>query len=184
MMIAEQKTYELQTPHLRLRALSLSEARLAMGRRRAALGRQVSAHISTAWPSPDLINSLPTIIAEMERQVGDERWVWLVIEQASERVVGDIGFHGPVVGMASVELGWQIVPASQGRGYATEAAAALLRWAAARPGVQRVIARIEPANSPSLRVAAKLGMREVASSEPRYRRFEWLVDGASSDQAD
>lgn len=179
--MAEQTIYELQTSRLRLRALSLSETRLAMGRRRAALGRQVGARISSAWPGPDLIDSLPTIIAEMERQVGDERWLWLVIEQATERVVGDIGFHGPVVGVASVELGYLILPASQGRGYATEAAAALLRWAAARPGVRSVIVRIEPGNGPSLRVADKLGMREITSPEPKYRRFEWLADSASSD---
>jgi RimJ/RimL family protein N-acetyltransferase len=179
--MTEQPMYEIQTPRLRLRALSLSEARLAMGRRRAALGRQVGARISSAWPSAELIGWLPSIIAEMERQVGDERWIWLAIEQATERMVGDVGFHGPVVGVATVELGWQIVPASQGRGYATEAATALLRWAAERRGVESVIARIEPANSPSLRVAAKLGMREIASPEPKYRRFEWLVDGVSPD---
>jgi RimJ/RimL family protein N-acetyltransferase len=182
--MGEQATYELHTPRLRLRALSLSEARLAMGRQRAALGRQVGARISSAWPGPELINSLPTIIAEMVRQTGDERWLWLIIEQATERQVGDIGFHGPVVGAATVELGWQVAPASRGRGFATEAAVALLRWAAARPGVERVVVRIEPANSPSLRVAAKLGMREITSAEPNYRRFEWVVDGASSEEAD
>lgn len=176
--MAEQTTYELQTPHLRLRALSLSEARLALARRRADLGRLVGARVTAAWPSSAMIGWLPTIVADMERQVGDERWLWLIIEQATARVVGDSAFHGPVMG-ATVELGWQVVPARQGRGFATEAAAALLVWAAARPGVERVIARIAPENGPSLRVAAKLGMREIASAEPNYRRFEWLTAGAA-----
>lgn len=176
--MAEQTTYEIQTPHLRLRALSLSETRLALARRRAELGRLVGARVTAAWPSPAMLGWLPTIVADMERQVGDERWLWIIIEQATERVVGDSAFHGPVVG-ATVELGWQVVPARQGRGFATEAAAALLVWAAARPGVERVIARIAPENDPSLRVAAKLGMREIASAEPNYRRFEWLAAGAT-----
>jgi len=178
--MAEQTTYELHTPHLRLRALSLGEARLALARRRADLGRLLEARVPTTWPSSEMIGWLPTIVTDMERQVGDERWLWLIIEQATARVVGDSAFHGPVMG-ATVELGWQVVPARQGRGFATEAAAALLIWAAARPGVERVIARIAPENGPSLRVAAKLGMREIASAEPNYRRFEWLAAGASSD---
>lgn len=168
--------YDLRTARLRLRALSLEEARMALAGRRAALGRRLGAHVPPAWPSAEMMSWLPSIIEEMERQVGDERWLWLIIEQATERVVGDTAFHGPVVG-ATVELGWQVVPASQGRGYASEAAEALLGWAATRPGVERVIARIAPENGASLRVAAKLGMRETASVEPHYRRFERLVDG-------
>ena len=167
--------YDLRTPRLRLRALSLEEARMALARRSAALGRRLEAHVPPVWPSAEMMSWLPSIIEEMQRQVGDERWLWLIIEQATERVVGDTAFHGPVVG-ATVELGWQVVPASQGHGYATEAAEALLRWAATRPGVERVIARIAPENGASLRVAAKLGMRETASAEPHYRRFERLVD--------
>lgn len=172
--MAEQVAYDVRTPRLWLRALSLAEARMALARRRAALGRRVGAHVPPAWPSAEMIGWLPSIIEMMERQDGDVRWLWLVIEQATTRVIGDTAFHGPVVG-ATVELGWQIVPASQRRGYATEAAEALLRWAAARPGVERVIARIAPHNDASLRVAAKLGMRETASAEADYRRFEWLV---------
>lgn len=171
--------YDLHTPRLRLRALSLEEARLALGRRRAALGRRVGARISPAWPSAEMLSWLPSIIAEMERQPGDERWLWLIIERATDRVVGDISFHGPVLG-ATVELGYQVVPASQRRGYATEAATALMRWAAARPVVERFILRIAPQNDASLRVAAKLGMRETASAEADYRRFERPVDGVSA----
>jgi ribosomal-protein-alanine N-acetyltransferase len=166
-------SYELLTQRLRLYALSLAEARLALNGDQAALGAQIRAHVPLEWPGRDLVESLPTIIAEMERLADDERWLWVIVELVTSTVIGDIGFHGPVTGAPTVEIGYVILPGSQGHGYATEASEALLDWAAGRPAVERVIARIAYGNAASLRVAAKLHMREVVSVEPRYRRFEW-----------
>jgi RimJ/RimL family protein N-acetyltransferase len=47
------------------------------------------------------------------------------------------------------------------QGYATEAAAAVMRWAAEQHGVTRFIAAVRPDNLPSQRVVAKLGFRKV-----------------------
>lgn len=174
-------SYDLQTERLRLRALSLAETRLALRGDQTALGAEIGASVPAEWPGENLSASLPTIIAEMERFAQgkqDERWLWVAIERATGAVIGDIGFHGPVTGVATVELGYLILPASQGRGYATEAALALRDWAAQRAGIERVIVRIEHGNTASLRVAAKLHMREVVSVEPRYRRFEWRTRDA------
>lgn len=173
-------SYELLTARLRLRALSLEEASLAMNGDRKALGARIGADVPTTWPGPDLTGSLPVILAEMRRQAGDERWLWVIIEPHAAAVIGDIGFHGPVTGSATVELGYVLFPEYHGRGYATEASRALLAWAAQRPGVVRVIVRIASENTPSLRVAEKLGMRETASDEPGYRRFAWLVGEQSA----
>ncbi len=167
--------YVLLTPRLRLRALSLEEAQLAMHSDRPALSARIGAQIPMSWPRSDLAEGLPVIIAEMRQQAGDERWLWVIIEPRSAMVIGDIGFHGPVTGSSAVELGYLILPEHQGHGYATEAALALLDWAFGQPGVERVIARIMPANAASLRVAQKLGMREIASDEPGYRHFERLA---------
>lgn len=177
-------SYEITTPRLRLRALSLAETRLAMSGDQAALGVQIGAQVPAEWPGASLTESLHSIIAEMERLAHDERWVWVMIERTTEKVVGDIGFHGPVTGTPTVEMGYLILPESRGRGYATEAALALRDWAAGRPRVERVIVRIEHANAASLRVAAKLNMREVVSVEPRYRRFEWRTRDARHPAAD
>jgi len=47
----------------------------------------------------------------------------------------------------------------EGRGYATEAAAALAEWALGQPGVARVCASMPPDNAAAIRVAQKIGMR-------------------------
>lgn len=167
-------SYEVVTPRLRLRALSLAETRLIMAGDREALGTRIGASIPAEWPGRNLAANLRGIASGMAHLARDERWVWVVIEPEAATVIGDIGFHSPVTGHATVEMGYVLLPAYRGRGYATEAAAALLGWAFSRPGVERVILHIAPDNAASLRVAEKLGMRETAPDEPGYRRFERL----------
>lgn len=168
----EAESYELTTERLRLRALSLVEVRLAVAGDRAALGERIGANVPAEWPGANLAANLPSIAADMARLPGDERWVWAVIERAASAVIGDVGFHSPVSGRPAVEMGYVLLPAFHGRGYATEASTALLAWAFGRPSVERVILHIAPDNAASLRVAQKLGMRETAPDAPGYRRFE------------
>jgi RimJ/RimL family protein N-acetyltransferase len=166
---------EVLTPRLRLRALSADDARLAIGSEREAFAARIGASVPDDWPGPALAASLPGIVAHMARHPVDAAgWVWVVITRRGAVMVGDIGFHGPVRGVASAELGYLIFPAARGRGYATEAAAALLDWAFARVGVERVTAQIAPGNAASLRIAEKLGMRETAAEDPGFRCFETI----------
>lgn len=57
---------------------------------------------------------------------------------------------------AQPELGWALIPAHWGHGYATEAARAVRDWAFGL-GVERLISVIAPANVRSQRVAERLG---------------------------
>ena len=61
-----------------------------------------------------------------------------------------------------------------GKGYATEAAAALTRVGIQLCGMERMELQVEPENEPSLRVARKLGYREEGV---RRRHLEPLVPG-------
>lgn len=169
--------YDLVTPRLRLRALSLEETRLLIAGDRATLGERIGARVPVEWPERNLAANLLGIAADMARLPGDERWVWTVIDPAAAVVIGDIGFHSPVIGRPVVEMGYVLLPAYRGHGYATEASAALLAWAFNQPGVECVVLHISPDNAASLRVAAKLGMRETASNEAGYLRFERCKTG-------
>lgn len=74
------------------------------------------------------------------------------------------------------ELGYVFHPAHHGKGYATEAATAVLDWAFDPAGLNhhRVIAQLDPRNTASGRLAARLGMRHEAHFV-HYDRFkgEW-----------
>ena len=62
-------------------------------------------------------------------------------------------------GVTELEVGYHVVPGFQGRGYATEAAAASRDFARTVLGATRLIAIIHPDNTPSQRVAEKIGLR-------------------------
>jgi RimJ/RimL family protein N-acetyltransferase len=60
-----------------------------------------------------------------------------------------------------IEIGWRLRRAAWGQGYASEAAAPLLRHAFETLGLTEVVADIDEANTASRRVAGKLGLRAV-----------------------
>ncbi|MFC7760660.1 GNAT family N-acetyltransferase [Catellatospora bangladeshensis] len=58
-------------------------------------------------------------------------WVPYTVElRATGQVVGGAGFHGPPDRAGTVEIGYGLVPGARGHGYATEAALALVEFAA------------------------------------------------------
>ncbi len=79
-----------------------------------------------------------------------------VIEKSSGRWVGRLGPWQPE-GWPGAEVGWGLTPAAWGKGYATEGAAAAIDWAFEALGWEDVIHCIAPANTPSARVAGRLG---------------------------
>jgi RimJ/RimL family protein N-acetyltransferase len=60
---------------------------------------------------------------------------------------------------AEVEIGWRLVRAAWGSGYATEAAATILAQGFRSTAMSWVVADIHPENAASLRVAGKIGLR-------------------------
>jgi RimJ/RimL family protein N-acetyltransferase len=70
-------------------------------------------------------------------------------------------FH-PWFGRATHEIGWAIASSQQGRGYATEAARALIDFAFSTLRCHRMVATCQPENAASWRVMEKLGMRREA----------------------
>ncbi|HEY1613409.1 MAG TPA: GNAT family N-acetyltransferase [Rhizomicrobium sp.] len=95
---------------------------------------------------------------------------WAVIEKASGRFAGEIGFANferdiePSFDGAP-EIGWVFMPWAQGRGYATEAARAVTAWGDAKFGSSRTVCIISPDNVPSLRVAEKSGYRQWGETD-------------------
>ncbi len=90
---------------------------------------------------------------------------WAVRDKASGSFVGEVGFANfrraiepPLDDMP--EVGWALVPATHGRGYATEAVRAALRWADAKWPAEDTACIVAPDNTASLRVAQKCGYVE------------------------
>jgi RimJ/RimL family protein N-acetyltransferase len=86
-----------------------------------------------------------------------------VLDRATGQWLGFVGlnFVAPELdGFApdQVEIGWSLVRSAWGHGYATEGARPALDEGFERVGLDRVVARLQPANLASIRVAEKIGM--------------------------
>jgi [ribosomal protein S5]-alanine N-acetyltransferase len=159
----------IRTERLVLVALTAGLARAAL-ENRAGLGRMLGARVPETWPGADFARMLPRIAQGSEETSEPTR---LIVHAADETLIGETGFHGPPDGSGTVEVGYSIVPAYRGRGFASEATRALIRHALARPDIRRVTAECFEDNVASLRVLEKLGMRRVGSAGGTLR-FELL----------
>ncbi|MES1157067.1 MAG: GNAT family N-acetyltransferase [Alphaproteobacteria bacterium] len=103
---------------------------------------------------------------------------WAVEEKSSGRFIGDVGFGDfkrtmtPLLDGAP-EIGWVLSRHAQGKGYATEAARAALDWGERQWGQKHTVCIIDPDNTPSLRVADKLGYAAIARST--YKDHDVIV---------
>ena len=99
--------------------------------------------------------------AFVARNLADEARQHALVLRDGDQLVGHVGFH-PWFGPQTYEIGWAVAPAHQGRGYATEAALAVLAHAFGTLGLHRIVATCQPQNTPSVRVMEKLGLRREA----------------------
>lgn len=84
---------------------------------------------------------------------------WAVERRSDSAVIGRVGMINPE-GWPGLEIGWTLGKSAWGKGYATEAAAAAMRYAFLTQPVARLISNIDPENRPSQAVAARLGERK------------------------
>ena len=125
---------------------------------RARLAELLDARVPEGWP-PDLWSdaALRHLLGWMASDPDATGWgAWYVVRREDRLLVGAVGLKGrPTEGTA--EIGYTLVAEAHGRGYATEAARALVDWAFAHPEVRRVCAQTFPHHTPSIRVMERLG---------------------------
>jgi len=115
------------------------------------------------------------------RKIAGSEWRdegdWLsaaVVLRESGAAVGDLDLCWASDEHRTGEIGFAVDPVHQGRGYATEAARAILRLAFEDFALHRVIGRAEARNDASTRVLEKLGMRrEALLVENEWVKGEW-----------
>jgi [ribosomal protein S5]-alanine N-acetyltransferase len=164
----------IRTPRLELIPATVEIARAEIhDRARFAAALRVPG--PEVWPPPlNDDESMQWLLGTLERDPGAVGWAaWYVVlreESASagrtagtaptaRALIGNAGFFGPPGADGGVEMGYSILEAHQGRGYATEALRALISWAFEHSGVRRVFARTFPDNPRSIRVLEKCGLR-------------------------
>ncbi len=93
----------------------------------------------------------------MELQVRHGYCLWAVCPRERGTLVGFCG--GRPWSETEVEIGWRLAQACWGKGYATEAARCAVKYLQEACGATRLMAHAQLANTGSIRVMEKLGMR-------------------------
>jgi [ribosomal protein S5]-alanine N-acetyltransferase len=132
--------------------------------RHSEVERELDATIPDDWPDQHDAGFLRYRMRQLERAPGTEPWLVraVILREPVRAMIGHAGFHGqPGVNgkqdPEAVELGYTIFEPHRGHGYATEAAQALMDWAATEKDIHRFIASVAPTNDPSLAIVKKLG---------------------------
>lgn len=86
---------------------------------------------------------------------------WTVVEKEQRQMLGYCGlfYFSDLAGQPEVEIGYRLARRFWGQGYATEAALSVRDYAFGPLCLSRLVALIDPANTASIKVAAKIGMR-------------------------
>lgn len=116
-------------------------------------------------------------VAEMVRrrtEAADPTFVSLVAVTHDGTVVGDSLLHLQGTGLSEGEIGWTLLPRHAGRGYATEAARAVLRLGFEHYGLRRIVANLDARNDRSAALCERLGMRrEVHRIGDFWSKGQW-----------
>ncbi len=95
--------------------------------------------------------------------------MWVVEDRATGAFLGEAGLLSACRGIAELEgvpeIGWVLAPSAWGRGIASEAVEAVLRWADATLGAAAIRCIIETGNTASVRVAEKQGFTRIGTAE-------------------
>jgi RimJ/RimL family protein N-acetyltransferase len=123
--------------------------------------------------------------AEIDRRMR-EQWTRIEIDaegqsltlgielRATGALVGDVILFVHSATNASGELGYVISPSQVGNGYASEAAAEMLRVGFRDVGLHRIVGRLDARNAASARVLERIGMRrEALLREAEGFKGEW-----------
>lgn len=163
---------ELLTARLRLRRPERSDA--SEVRRLAGEFAVADTTLSIPHPYPEgaaerWIGSLPTTYEEGRAAV------FAVTDRETGALYGAVGLTlDPEHDRA--ELGYWVGRPFWDRGYATEAARAVLAWGFDSLGLRRICARHFVRNAASGRVLAKLGMRWEGTARQHFKRWDRYED--------
>lgn len=162
----------LHTARLRLRPLAPSDAEAIFALRSDARVQRYGSH--PPWTQREAAHAyierdIEAMAAGTGAQFGIER-------RDGGTVVGTCSLHELNPSCRRAEVGYVLLPSQWGRGYASEAVAALLDWGFGPLELNRVEADIDPRNTPSARVLERLGFTREG-----HLRERWIVAGEVSD---
>ena len=131
-------------------------------------------------PTLDALRARYARLAVGRSPDGSQEWVnWIARRSQDGVAIGTV--QATVVdGGRRADVAWVVATAWQGRGYAAEAASALVAWLRAR-GVAEIGANIHPEHRASARVAERIGLAPTGELDDEGEQI-WRAQGAPQQQ--
>lgn len=166
---------ELKTKRLHIRPVRI-EDKTSMFRYRS--DPETNQHLTLV---PDTVEDVADFInkASFEIDVPGTWFQFVIIEQGSDSLIGDIGVHFLEADPQNkqVEIGYTLDKDYRGKGYATEALSAIIDYLINSLNKHRIIASIDPKNGDSIRLIERLGFRKEAHFiESLFFHGQWVDD--------
>lgn len=118
---------------------------------------EVMQHIGTGKPYQSVNQAYSFLSWAVTYQKDNGFCRWAVIEKVSQRIIGSCGF-ARLENSGEIELGYLFARRMWGKGFATEAAKACLKYGFEELGFSEVVALTDPEHIASQRVVEKLGL--------------------------
>jgi len=160
---------ELATTRLWIRELVMEDWPAV---HRYASDSQVTLH--TIWGPNTEQDTIQYVQSMLNEQQQEPRTVYemAVIRREDNQLIGGCGLH--LSDQQQAEIGYCNDPGSWGKGYASEAAAAMLEYGFNQLNLHRIYARCRPDNIGSAKVMQKIGMSyEGHLREHMYYKQQW-----------
>lgn len=128
---------------------------------------------------PETLSDVVTFIENVSKEIDvPETWFqFIIIEKATQKIIGDLGIHFTGVENRQAEIGFTLSRHFQNKGYATEAVKRVIDFLFNDLGKHRIIASIDPANKNSVRLVERLGFRKEAHFvESLLINGQWVDD--------
>ena len=152
-------TFRTERLILRPRTIADYENCLAMDR-----DPDVVRYIPGPWADPAAHQAF--VRDRITRRYPDGLGYWCIaLHTAPDRFLGWVLLIPRDAVGPEIEIGWRLVQTAWGHGYASEAAAAIMRHGFEMAGLNRIIAEIDPEHVRSQRVAEKLGLRRARAEK-------------------
>ena len=160
-----EKVPQLETERLILRMWTKKDA--------AALydyARDPDVGPNAGWKPHANVGESRLIIEQLFRR----NMTWAIVEKATGVVVGSIGFEPDKYrpGIDSKEMGYSLAKSRWGKGYMTEAARRLVRYAFEELGLVILMIRTSETNIRSQRVIEKCGFKYEGTLRRAYKTYD------------
>ena len=160
----------LRTERLDLIAATLRHVKAEL-QSYSVLGDLLSAEVSGEWPPGEYDRDAQEFFRQELERGGQSLVGWLtwycVARGEPRTLVAGAGYFGPPAGR-KVEIGYSVVNAARGKGYAKEIVMALIERAFEQPTVEEVVAHTAEDNAASNGVLLACGFKRVGSgAQPR-----------------